>query len=140
VTSDADWKGTAARGTATALEPVVMTQIEEVRDVWLEVLRRPDRQLVTVIEVLSPSNKVGDGLRDYTARRDEFLHQHVHFVEFDLLAGGHRHLIATPWSSGEYHALIARGDQHPTAARFHSAARAGPRRDDQPPAGFQQGL
>src|SRR5580700_2109214 len=101
--------------TAVAVDPVQMTEIEEVRDVWIEVLRRPDRELVTVIELLSPSNKVGDGLRDYTARRDEFLHQHVHFVEINLLIGGQRPRIASPWLAGEYYALIARGDQHPKA-------------------------
>lgn len=101
--------------TAVAVEPVRMTEIEEERDVWIEVLRRPDRELVTVIEVLSPSIKIGDGLRDYTARRDAFLHQHVHFVEINLLVGGKRPPIASPWLPGEYYALIARGDQHPKA-------------------------
>jgi hypothetical protein len=115
VTSDADWKGAAGADSAIALEPVVMTQIEEVRDVWLEVLRRPERQLVTVIEVLSPSNKIGDGLRDYTARRDEFLHQHVNLVEINLLVGGQRPPIASPWPPSDYYVLIARGEKHPKA-------------------------
>ena len=101
--------------TAVAAESIQMTEIEEERDVWIEVLRRPGRELVTVIEVLSPSNKVGDGLRDYTARRDEFLHQRVHFVEINLLVGGRRPPIASPWPPGEYYTLIARGDQHPKA-------------------------
>jgi hypothetical protein len=111
--------GTAAAASegamAVAVEPVEMTELEEVRDVWIEVLRRPDRSLVTVIEVLSPSNKAGDGLRDYTARRDEFLHQRVNFVEINLLAAGQRPPIASRWPPGEYYALIARGRQHPRA-------------------------
>lgn len=105
----------ASGATALAVDPVQMTEIEEVRDVWIEVLRRPDRELVAVIEVLSPSNKVGDGLREYTARRNEFLHQHVHFVEINLLVAGQRPPISSPWLAGEYYALIARGDEHPKA-------------------------
>ena len=101
--------------TALAVEPVRMTDLEEERDVWIEVRRRPDRALVTVIEVLSPSNKTGDGLRDYTARRNQFLHQHVNFVEINLLVDGRRPAIASPWPASDYYALIARGDQHPRA-------------------------
>src|SRR5438105_12773350 len=39
-------------GAAVALEPVALPAIEEVRHVWLEVRHRPERTLVTVIEVL----------------------------------------------------------------------------------------
>jgi hypothetical protein len=115
-TPHAQAPASAESGAATvAVEPVRMTDLEEERDVWIEVRRRPERELVTVIEVLSPSNKLGDGLRDYTARRDEFLHQQVNFVEINLLVGGRRPRIATPWPTSDYYALIARGDQHPRA-------------------------
>jgi hypothetical protein len=108
-------EGTTGATATIDLEPIVMTELEEVRDVWLEVLRRPDRKLVTVIEVLSPSNKVGAGLQDYTARRNEFLHQDVNFVEINLLVGGQRPRIASVWQPSDYYALIARGAQHPQA-------------------------
>jgi Protein of unknown function (DUF4058) len=109
-------KATIEEATAAVVDLVQMNEIEEERDVWIEVLRRPGRELVTVIELLSPSNKVGGGLRDYTARRDEFLLQHVHFVEINLLVGGQRPPIASPWPPGEYYTLIARTDQHPKAS------------------------
>jgi hypothetical protein len=108
--------GGVATATAIALEPVVMTPMEEVRDIWLEILHRPHRDLVTVIEVLSPSNKVEPGLRAYTARRDEFLHQNVNFVEINLLVGGLRPPISSPWLPSDYYALIARGPEHPRAS------------------------
>ena len=47
------------------LEPVTIDlpveEIEEVRDLWIEIRHRPDRDLVTAIEVLSPTNKMGEG-------------------------------------------------------------------------------
>ncbi|MGB2609467.1 MAG: DUF4058 family protein, partial [Isosphaeraceae bacterium] len=42
------------------LEPVTIDlpveEIEEVRDLWIEIRHRPDRDLVTAIEILSPTN------------------------------------------------------------------------------------
>ena len=45
-------------GVAT-LEPVTIPLLieEESRETYIEILHRPDRTLVTVIELLSPSNK-----------------------------------------------------------------------------------
>ena len=83
--------GTAvAAGSAVALEPATLPTIEEIRDVWLEVRHRPERSLVTVIEVLSPANETGQEAALFAARRRRFLQAGVHVVELDLLLGGRR--------------------------------------------------
>ena len=55
---------------------------------FLEVRDRQGRELVTVIELLSPSNKrSGDDREQYLAKRRELLRSPAHLVEIDLLRG-----------------------------------------------------
>jgi hypothetical protein len=55
---------------------------------YLEVRDRQGRELVTVIELLSPSNKQpGDDREQYLAKRRALLRTPVHLVEIDLLRG-----------------------------------------------------
>ena len=55
---------------------------------YLEVRDRLGRELVTVIELLSPSNKrAGDDREAYLAKRRELLRSTAHLVEIDLLRG-----------------------------------------------------
>lgn len=58
---------------------------------FLEIRDRRNRQLVTVIELLSPANKRPGGDRDqYLAKRQKVLASTAHLVEIDLLRGGRR--------------------------------------------------
>ena len=64
-----------------------------VRDVeelaFVEIRDRRSRELVTVVEVLSPSNKQPGSTRDqYLAKRQELLDSRANLVEIDLLRGG----------------------------------------------------
>ena len=60
--------------------------VEEVP--YLEVRDRLGRELVTVIELLSPSNKrAGEDREQYLAKRRELLRTPAHLVEIDLLRG-----------------------------------------------------
>ena len=62
------------------------------RETYLVVRDRETMQVVTVIELLSPSNKRrnGDGRREYLTKREEFLSSSTHLVELDFLRGGLR--------------------------------------------------
>ena len=56
---------------------------------YVEIRDRRDRELVTVIELLSPANKyMGLDRGQYLAKRVELLNGPVHLVEIDLLRGG----------------------------------------------------
>ena len=102
-------------GTLT-LEPVTIPlprMTMEVRDVWIEILRQPKRTPIAVIEVLSPTNKIGVGVAEYLQKRHKMLKQKVHLVEFDFLLGGHRLPMDRALPRGDYYALVARAAQCP---------------------------
>jgi hypothetical protein len=68
------------------------------------------KTLVTSIEVLSPVNKIGEGLREYRQKRSRLLHSDVHLVEIDLLRRGERpgRELAEPPLDTDYVVLVNR--------------------------------
>jgi len=91
----------------------MITQYEEVRETWIEIIHRPDRSLVTVIEILSPSNKRGDGYIEYQTKRLGILKQRAHLVAIDLLLGGRRIELDRELPEGDYYAYVTREDGRP---------------------------
>jgi hypothetical protein len=88
---------------------------------FIEIRRRRGReiQLVTSLEVLSPSNKTpgNPGRQQYLNKQSEVLNGEVHLVEIDLLRGG-THTSAVPRDLAEaragrfdYHVSVHRCDQ-----------------------------
>ncbi|WP_143206319.1 DUF4058 family protein [Singulisphaera sp. GP187] len=73
-------------------EPIVATTLfaEDIHEARLEIIDRERRHLVTVIEVVSPSNKVSgsQGRLSFDRKRREVLNSPSHWVEIDLLRGG----------------------------------------------------
>jgi hypothetical protein len=104
----------SAGGLAT-IEPVSIAnvELEESRDTWLEIYYRPDDSLVSVLELLSPSNKTGPGRDQFLARRIELLRREVHVLELDLLLGGARLPLGGPLPAGDYFALLSRAERRP---------------------------
>jgi hypothetical protein len=104
------------------LEPVILDlpaiEVEEVRDTWIEIRRRPGRELVTAIEILSPSNKSGTGHSDYLAKRHELIQQPVHLVELDLLLRGQRLPMGQELPPGDFYALVSRAERRPKSDVF----------------------
>ena len=92
-----------------------------VRDVeelaFVEIRDRRSRELVTVVEVLSPSNKQPGSSRDqYLAKRQELLDSRANLVEIDLLRGGKpMPLDERPDAVFAYSALVSRVDDRPKA-------------------------
>lgn len=64
----------------------------EVREKYLVIRKLHSAEVVTVIEVLSPSNKRAgsEGREEYLAKREEVLQSRTNLVELDLLRGGAR--------------------------------------------------
>ena len=69
----------------------------DVHETYVAILdRQSGERVVTVIEVLSPTNKyAGPGRTSYLAKQDEILRGPVHLVEIDLLRTG-PHVLAVP--------------------------------------------
>jgi hypothetical protein len=87
--------------------------LDEDAEAYLEILHRPDRRLMAVVEVLSPANQIGADYVAYLAKRKTVLRQEVHLVELDLLVGGRRMPMRRPLPPADYYALVARGDRRP---------------------------
>jgi hypothetical protein len=97
------------------LEPVTIpfVELEEVRQGAIEILHRPERSLVAVLELLSPSNKEEPGRSPYLDKRNAVLQQLVHLVEVDLLRAGQRVPLSNPLPPGDYFAFIGRAEKRP---------------------------
>lgn len=113
-----------AEATATITIPVVDEDEEEEEDAIF--IRAADtEQLVTVIEILSYSNKTtgSEKRARYLLKRRELLTSGVHLVEVDLLRWGQRIVPALP--DQPYHILVSRADEQPQS-RVWSFGLAGP--------------
>ncbi len=121
-------------------EPVVATTWfeEEIHQAYLTIIDRTSGEVVTVIEILSPANKVpkSPGRESFEQKRREVMNSPTHWVEIDLLRGKrmtrvpkklgpHQYLIhvsrktetATRAALGNHLAAASPGHPHPTDAR-----------------------
>ncbi len=109
-----DRRGTQASDVAT-LEPVTipLTILDGPRETYIEIIHRPDRSLVTALELLSPANKNQPGRTEYLAKRNALLYQNVHLVELDILRGGQRLPLARTLPHGDAYYFVSRDEQRP---------------------------
>lgn len=110
----------APAGTAT-LEPVTLSlQIkEETHERHPEILHRPDRELVAVLELLSPANKEESGRTVYLRKRNALIRLPVHLVELDLLLKGQRLPLEEELPPGDYYAMVSRGNERFKCQVYH---------------------
>ena len=89
-------------------EPVIATTWfdEEVHEAFLKVIARESRDVVAVIEILSPANKVvGSSGRDsFERKRREIMYSPSHWVEIDLLRG--KRTVRIPKNVGPHEYLV----------------------------------
>ena len=70
-------------------EPLTFAFLDEERHVpYLEIVYRETGDVVTLIEVLSPANKIGDGREQYLQKQTNLLTTQINLVEIDLLGTG----------------------------------------------------
>lgn len=86
-------------------EPMVQTFVE-IRDI-------ESQSLVTAIEMLSPTNKRGDGLAEFRKKRIEFLSGSAHYLEIDFLRIGERFPTARTLPSVPYFVFLSRAARRP---------------------------
>jgi Protein of unknown function (DUF4058) len=88
---------------------VVEMPPDEIEEVFLTIQELPGRQVVTVIEVLSPTNKrTRDARKQYLDKRRELLGSGVNFVEIDLLRAGRPMPPQKARLSSDYRLLVFR--------------------------------
>jgi hypothetical protein len=111
-----------AVATLAATEPdveVTMAQLSRKRGTkYITIVDQPCNRVVTVIELLSPSNKTrGEDREAYLAIRNEYLTTRTNLVEIDLLRDGQRMPIGKPKPpAADYYAIVCRENRYPKAS------------------------
>ena len=111
--------GGAAAGTAMLAAPTTRMRVGDAVDVerhaYVEIRDARRRRVVTVIEVLSPSNKRRpEDRRVYEHKRDTLLRNGVSVLQVDLLRGGPR-LLPEEATPHDYNAMLVRGERRSVA-------------------------
>jgi hypothetical protein len=98
-------------------EPLVVTTLieEEIHESRVEILETLTREVVTVIEVVSPANKVGGarGRESYQRKRRAVMTSPCHWVEIDLLRRGLPTFSRELLPPCEYVVHVSRVEQRP---------------------------
>jgi len=114
-TSDVRRHKRGSGGLAIA-EPMVVTQLidEEIEEAYITIQEPRSRRLITVIELLSPTNKIGgaEGRKSFMKKKREILASEVNRVEIDLLRSGLSSVTHPPLPVSDYRVLTSRGVSH----------------------------
>lgn len=102
-------------GAAVAAAPLQLATVmpTAVPHVTVEIRDAANRQLVTAIEVLSPTNKRGEGREEYLAKRQRLLLSSAHLLEIDLLREGQRVPMRQALPPAPYFVLLSRAEKRP---------------------------
>jgi len=100
---------------AYGFQPIQMATVmsSRVPHVTIEVRDVAKRELVTAIEVLSPTNKCGEGRKEYLEKRRRLLCSTAHLIEIDLLRSGQRVLMQKPLPPAPYFIFLSRAERRP---------------------------
>lgn len=117
--SRTEGRARAAQAPAAAVAPrtITLPRLDRKGRPYLKIVDRSDRRVVTVLELLSPSNKApGDDHQDYLAKREEYLVAGVNLVEINLLRGGKSPPLGELGSAElQYYILACRARELPEA-------------------------
>ncbi|MBI3762558.1 MAG: DUF4058 family protein [Chloroflexi bacterium] len=93
---------------------VELPMSDEVGENYLEVHEVVTGNLVTVVELLSPVNKLhGKGRQDYEEKREQIFSSRTNLVEIDLLRAGEPMPVVGKTVRSDYRILVARGSRRP---------------------------
>jgi hypothetical protein len=117
LTGEGGSKGAPAAAAVVAPVEIVLPSLTEKGIPYLKIVDRANRRLVTVIELLSPANKVPGKDRDaYLMKQCEYLATDVNVVEMDLLRKGERLPWVAPSVAGSaYYVMVSRAAERPRA-------------------------
>lgn len=102
---------------STTVQPVTVTLPvpDRVREGYLQIQEVETKELITTIEILSPTNKRGKGRQIYEEKRERVLGSRTHLVEIDLLRAGEPMPVFNNEIESHYRILVARGERRPYA-------------------------
>ena len=113
---DAGHNGNGIETTVAIAPPVLQLPTimpSRIPHVTIEIRDVTNRELVTAIEVLSPTNKRGDGYREYLDKRRRVHGSMAHLLEIDLLRKGNRVPMQRPLPPAPYFVFLSRAERRP---------------------------
>jgi Protein of unknown function (DUF4058) len=102
---------------ATLSQPttVILPSPISINEGYLEVRKAGTHQVITVIEILSPTNKQGEGRIKYEEKRQDILASQTHLVEIDLLRKGKSMAFSSATTPTHYRILVSQSQRRPRA-------------------------
>lgn len=98
-------------------EPIELVTLldEEIREAYLAIYDQHQEQVVTIIEILSPSNKIqgSAGFESYRAKRFQVQYSTTHLVEIDLLRTGVKMLDVPEVARSDYYVHVSDAQRRP---------------------------
>ncbi len=111
------WNDSSAQNGASVCEPVVLTTMieDEIHEARLEIIDADRQAVVTVIEILSPTNKIvgSRGRASYEQKRKEVMTSSTHLVEIDLLREGDHLYCRELLPAADYYVRVSRRGDRP---------------------------
>jgi hypothetical protein len=109
---------------ATAVLEVEVPMTDEVEEIFLEVHEVTTGRLVTILELLSPVNKlIGRGREAYEEKRAHVFRTRTSLVELDLLRAGEPMPVVGRPVPSDYRILVSRGARRPRAQLYSWSVR-----------------
>jgi hypothetical protein len=112
---------TARAGGVATLEPIALTIPipRERRHRFIEVRDNKSRDVITIVELLSPANRIDrGGRRSYLAKRRDILESGINLIELDLMRRGHKLPMKPRMPIADYSAVVCRTEKMPRAAVY----------------------
>lgn len=108
-------KATGAGAATITATPVELATVipDQIPLITIEIRDVTNRELVTAIELLSPTNKRGEGYQEYLDKRSRVLHSQTHLIEIDLLRAGRRVPMQQPLPVAPYFVFLSRTERRP---------------------------
>ena len=114
--SQVAYEVTAVAEAPPRVATVLLPMPDVVRERYLEIRAVENDRVVTVVEILSPTNKQpGKGRRLYERKRLALMATRTHLVEIDLLRGGEPLPVVGAGQRSHYRLLISREEKRPFA-------------------------
>jgi len=108
----------------TGVMEVEVPMNDKVEESFLEIHEVRTGALVTLMELLSPVNKVHpEGRAQYEQKREQVLHTRTNLVEIDLLRVGEPMAVYGRGARSDYRILISRSTQRPRAQLYAFSVR-----------------
>lgn len=110
---------TPATSSFNGVMTVEVPMTDEIGEDYLEIHEVKSGKLITLIEVLSPTNKISrEGREQYMQKRSQILPARTNLIEIDLLRSGEPMPVVGRTVSTDYRTLISRGHQRPKAQLY----------------------